>query len=131
MAPLLVCAGPAFPVPLLPVTAPAAVAFRVAASAAAIRTLPSWARSPGASLRSHRSPTLSLGLVGGSGQHFGDDANLASVVGPAVSDGQWNQIEALAVGVGLRITVDAFASESNRRVRAEGAAAVRKRARRR
>ena len=49
------------------------------------------------------------------GQHFGDDANLASVVGPAVSDGLWNQIEALAVGVGLRITVDAFASESNSR----------------
>ena len=49
------------------------------------------------------------------GQHFGEDANLESVVGPAVSDGLWNRIRAAAAGVGLVVTVDAFASESNRR----------------
>ncbi len=49
------------------------------------------------------------------GRHFGDDANLESVVGPAVSDALWSRIMAvvgLVAEVGLEVTVDAFATES-------------------
>jgi hypothetical protein len=49
------------------------------------------------------------------GRHFGDDANLESVVGPAVSDALWRRIMAVVAEVGLEVTVDAFATESNRR----------------
>lgn len=51
------------------------------------------------------------------GRHFGEDANLGSVVGPAVSDGLWSRIGAAVAEVGLEVTVDAFATESNRRAR--------------
>ena len=48
------------------------------------------------------------------GDHFGDDANLDSTLGPAVSPSLWSQIcSALAI-IGWRVTVDAFATESNR-----------------
>lgn len=49
------------------------------------------------------------------GSHFGDDANVQSVLGPAVSDSLWGKVQAAVAGVGLRVTVDAFASESNSR----------------
>ncbi len=49
------------------------------------------------------------------GSHFGEDANVQSVLGPAVSDSLWDRIQAVVAGAGLRVTVDAFASESNSR----------------
>ncbi len=51
------------------------------------------------------------------GSHFGVDAYLAgeNVAGPAVSDELWDRIRAAVAGVGMRVTVDAFATESNRR----------------
>ena len=49
------------------------------------------------------------------GKLFGEDANLENVAGPAVSDDLWGRIRLAASSVGLRVTVDAFASESNRR----------------
>jgi hypothetical protein len=49
------------------------------------------------------------------GSHFGDDANVQSVLGPAVSDSLWGRVQAAVAGVGLRVTVDAFASVSNSR----------------
>ncbi len=51
-----------------------------------------------------------------SGAQFGSDANLSSVLGAAVSDKLWSSIVAVATAAGWRITVDAFASESNARV---------------
>ena len=49
------------------------------------------------------------------GSHFGSDENLESALGPAVSDGLWEVIKAAAAGAGWKITVDAYATESNRR----------------
>ena len=50
-----------------------------------------------------------------SGTSFGQDANLEHVAGPCVTDQLWGRI-AQAVGLcGLRVTVDLFASESNKR----------------
>ena len=49
------------------------------------------------------------------GGFFGEDANLESVLGPAVSDALWERIRGAAAAAGVAITVDAFASESNRR----------------
>lgn len=49
------------------------------------------------------------------GSHFGDDANLENVAGPSVSDSLWGRIKTAVAALGLRVTVDAFASESNRR----------------
>lgn len=50
-----------------------------------------------------------------SGEHFGRDANLQNVAGPCVSDRLWGRIAEVVGLCGLRITVDLFASESNRR----------------
>ena len=50
-----------------------------------------------------------------SGTTFGKDANLDSVVGPSVSDSLWAKIAGAAQRCGLRVTVDLFATESNRR----------------
>jgi hypothetical protein len=65
-------------------------------------------------------PGLTLiaeGIDGASrgGDHFGDDANLDSVLGPAVRDELWARIQQAVEACGLRATVDAFATESNRR----------------
>jgi hypothetical protein len=49
------------------------------------------------------------------GAHFGLDENLDSALGPAVSDGLWEVIRAAMAGAGWEITVDAYATESNRR----------------
>lgn len=49
------------------------------------------------------------------GSHFGPDANLENVSGPAVSDALWERIRTAASAAIGRITVDAFASEANRR----------------
>ena len=50
-----------------------------------------------------------------SGVLFGPDANLAAVLGAAVSDRLWSSISTAAASVGWRVTVDAFATESNAR----------------
>jgi hypothetical protein len=47
------------------------------------------------------------------GSHFGEDANLENVAGPSVSDSLWGQIKTAVADLGLLVTVDAFASESN------------------
>ena len=51
------------------------------------------------------------------GRHFGEDANPESVIEPAVADDLWGRIRAAAEGVGSEVTVDAFATELNRRAR--------------
>jgi hypothetical protein len=51
-----------------------------------------------------------------SGSDLGDDANLAAVLGPAVSDQFWAVIDDVAAAAGWRVTVDAFASSSNARL---------------
>ena len=50
-----------------------------------------------------------------SGGAFGSDANLEHVIGPSVSDGLWDRIVEAVRACGLRVTVDLFATESNRR----------------
>ncbi len=49
------------------------------------------------------------------GDHFGTDANLESTLGPSVSSSLWSQISSALMTIGWRVTVDAFATESNRR----------------
>ncbi len=49
------------------------------------------------------------------GDDPGQGRNVQAVVGPAVSDQLWTQIQAVATSVGWRITVGAFASASNAR----------------
>ena len=66
-------------------------------------------------------PGLTLvaeGIDGASrgGAEFGEGVNVASILGPAVSDGLWCTAALAAADAGWgRITVDAFASESNAR----------------
>ena len=48
------------------------------------------------------------------GDHFGNDANLDSTLGPSVSSSLWSQICSALEIIGWRVTVDAFATESNR-----------------
>ena len=50
-----------------------------------------------------------------SGSDFGTDANLESVLKPIVSDELWAKIKATAQSAGLHVTLDLFATESNRR----------------
>lgn len=49
------------------------------------------------------------------GDHFGEGANLDGILGPSVSSSLWSQISSTLASIGWRITVDAFATESNRR----------------
>jgi hypothetical protein len=65
-------------------------------------------------------PGLSLvseGIDGASrgGDYFGEDANLESVLGPAITDDFWRLIQDALADIGWRITVDLFATQSNRR----------------
>ena len=50
-----------------------------------------------------------------SGTDFGTDANLESVLKPIVSDELWAKTKATAQSAGLHVTLDLFATESNRR----------------
>jgi hypothetical protein len=50
-----------------------------------------------------------------SGTTFGQDANLEHVAGPCVTDQLWGRIVGAAELCGLRVTLDLFATESNRR----------------
>ena len=60
---------------------------------------------------------VEVGIDGASwaGGQFGSDANLAAVLGAAVSDHLWSFITDVASTMGWQVTVDAFASESNAR----------------
>lgn len=49
------------------------------------------------------------------GNALGENVNLAAVLGPAVGDDLWRQVCAVAGAAGWKVTVDAFASESNAR----------------
>ena len=49
------------------------------------------------------------------GDYFGTDANLDSTLGPSISSALWAQITSVLDVIGWRVTVDAFATESNRR----------------
>jgi hypothetical protein len=65
-------------------------------------------------------PGLTLvqeGIDGASrhGSAFGQDANVAGILGPAVSDTLWSTILELANRVRWRLTIDLFASASNHR----------------
>lgn len=54
-------------------------------------------------------------LASREGTVFGEDANLAHVLGPRVSDQLWNEIVGLIRPLGWAITIELFASESNAR----------------
>jgi hypothetical protein len=49
------------------------------------------------------------------GDHFSEGANLDGILGPSVSSSLWSQVSSTLASIGWRITVDAFATESNRR----------------
>jgi hypothetical protein len=49
------------------------------------------------------------------GDDFGPGCNVESGLGPAVSDGLWSSVLRVSAAAGWRITVDAFATESNAR----------------
>ena len=52
-----------------------------------------------------------------SGDDFGEGVNVDSILGPAVSDELWHTVQQVAEDAGWgRVTVDAFATESNARV---------------
>jgi hypothetical protein len=60
---------------------------------------------------------IAEGIDGASrgGFTFGPDANLVSVLGPAVSDALWAMVLAATDAVGWTVTVDAYATQSNAR----------------
>ncbi len=49
------------------------------------------------------------------GDDFGPGCNVESSLGPAVSDALWSSVLRVSAAAGWRITVDAFATESNAR----------------